>query len=391
MRYVSAQYILTGTGEALKRAVLALAPDGTIAEIIVNGPDYGEKHSVEFYNGIIIPGFVNCHCHLELSHMHNAMQRGGGLGSFIFGLRENRTAEPGEIEERAETADKQMYAAGISACADICNTSFTFPLKGRSRINYINLLEVFGIDSEKAGKRMDELRALASEAARAGTAFQLVPHAPYSMSLSLLRMLLAETASNKVTSIHFMETAGERIFLESRSGPLHESYLRSGLLPETTELAPDPVSAVLDYVTPSGNLVLVHNTFADSETVQRLRARKNLYWCLCPGANLFIENSLPPVAMLLNENCDIVLGTDSLASNSTLSIFEEMKILQQHFPFLDLKQLSSWASANGARALGLHDSLGIIAPGRKPGLVLVNNAGLADMKLLPGSTAKRLA
>jgi cytosine/adenosine deaminase-related metal-dependent hydrolase len=238
---------------------------------------------------------------------------------------------------------------------------------------------------------MDELRALASEAASAGTAFQLVPHAPYSMSLSLLRMLLAETASNKVTSIHFMETAGERIFLESRSGPLHESYLRSGLLPETTELAPDPVSAVLDYVTPSGNLVLVHNTFADSETVQRLRARKNLYWCLCPGANLFIENSLPPVAMLLNENCDIVLGTDSLASNSTLSIFEEMKILQQHFPFLDLKQLSSWASANGARALGLDDSLGIIAPGRKPGLVLVNNAGLADMKLLPGSTAKRLA
>jgi cytosine/adenosine deaminase-related metal-dependent hydrolase len=391
MRYVSAQYILTGTGEVLKRAVLALAPDGTIAEIIASGPDHGEKHSVEFYNGIILPGFVNCHCHLELSHMHNAMPKGGGLGAFIFGLRDLRAAEPLEISEKAAKADEEMFAAGISACADICNTPHTFPVKAASTIRYINLLEVFGIDSEKAAKRMDELRALASKAASAGAGFQLVPHAPYSMSLSLLGMLLAETSSNSVTSIHFMETAGERMFLESLTGPLYESYLRSGLLPARTDLAPDPVSAVLDYVTPSGNLILVHNTFADSESIQRLKSRKNLFFCLCPGANLFIEERMPPLTLLLEEGCDIVIGTDSLASNSTLSIFEEMKLLQQHFPFLNLKQLSLWASANGARALGLTGSHGVIAPGSSPGLVLVNNADLENLKLLPGSTMKRLA
>jgi cytosine/adenosine deaminase-related metal-dependent hydrolase len=211
------------------------------------------------------------------------------------------------------------------------------------------------------------------------------------MSLSLLGMLLAETSSNSVTSIHFMETAGERMFLESLTGPLYESYLRSGLLPARTDLAPDPVSAVLDYVTPSGNLILVHNTFADSESIQRLKSRKNLFFCLCPGANLFIEERMPPLTLLLEEGCDIVIGTDSLASNSTLSIFEEMKLLQQHFPFLNLKQLSLWASANGARALGLTGSHGVIAPGSSPGLVLVNNADLENLKLLPGSTMKRLA
>ena len=79
MKRFSAQYIITNSGPSLKRAIITAEDDGTIINIEDTLGDLQEKHSVEFYNGIIIPGFVNCHCHLELSHMKDAIGQGTGL------------------------------------------------------------------------------------------------------------------------------------------------------------------------------------------------------------------------------------------------------------------------------------------------------------------------
>lgn len=390
MKRFSAQYIITNISAPLKRGIITTEDDGTIISIENTCGDLRETDSVEFYNGIIVPGFVNCHCHLELSHMKGAIKQQSGLGGFIQQVRTTRENSNEMILEAAYSADNEMYRNGISLCADICNTSVTFPVKAVSKIRYINLLEVFGIDPEKATRRMDDINMLSDEARRSGNPYFLVPHSVYSVSLPLLRLLKDASLKNEVTSIHFAETAAEKMLLEKQSGPLIESYKNTGILPARLEMAADHASAVLNEITPSGNLILVHNTFAEKELTEKIRIRKNLYWCLCPNSNKYIENTIPPVDMLIDENCELVTGTDSLASNTSLSILGELITLQESFPLLSIEELIKWGTVNGARALGEDDRYGKIEPGKRPGLVLIQNADLLNMKLLKDSFVTRL-
>jgi cytosine/adenosine deaminase-related metal-dependent hydrolase len=187
-----------------------------------------------------------------------------------------------------------------------------------------------------------------------------------------------------------MESAGEKAFLNDHSGPLMVSYEQSGLLPSRLEIVENHADVVLNEITRSGNLILVHNIFADRSTVRSIRERGNLFWCLCPNSNIHIEDKYPPLSMLLEEGCDIVIGTDSLASNDRLNMIDELKTLQAAFPYVSIEELVCWASANGARALGEESLYGTIEPGKKPGLLLLQDVDLLNMKLLPESFVTRL-
>ena len=390
MKSFSAQYIFTNTGAPLIRGIITTDDDGTIIGIEDTGGDLKERSSVQFYNGIIIPGFVNCHCHLELSHMKGSIAKGKGLGDFIKEIRNNRNNIDTKILSAARSADNEMYQEGIVLCADVCNNPITFDIKKESRIRYLNLLEVFGIDPEKADKRMDELANLAQAAEKLDLPFYVVPHSVYSLSLPLFRLLRKKSEINAITSIHFMETAGEKQFLENRSGELMVSYIESGLITSGLQIIDSHIDAVLKEITSSGNLILVHNTFADRDTIKVIRPRGNIFWCLCPNSNIYIENQIPPVDLLLEEGCELVIGTDSLASNTRLSILEELKTLQKNFPSIGLEEMILLATLNGARSLNKVSAFGSIENGKRPGLLLLQNVDLINMKLQPDSFVTRL-
>jgi cytosine/adenosine deaminase-related metal-dependent hydrolase len=390
MKRFTAQYIITNTGPMLKRAVITALDDGTITGIEETSGDLKEKHSTEFYNGIIVPGFVNCHCHLELSHLKAKISKGTGLGTFIELIKNCRADSEKAIFSSSFTADSHMFNEGIVLCADVCNSSDSFKIKNESRISYINLLEVFGLDPDRANNRINEILNVAETASDMGLPFSIVPHSAYSMSLTLFHLLLKESSKNVVTSIHFMETSGEVTFLKDHTGPLMLSYQKSGLVPFKLETAKNHTDVIMNEVTKSGNLILVHNTFADRKTIRSIKERGNLFWCLCPNSNLYIENKMPPVNLLIEENCEIVVGTDSLASNVNLSILDELKTLQSALPEIPLVDLVAWATINGAKALGEEKRFGKIETGKKPGLLLIENVDLQNMKLLPESMVTRL-
>lgn len=390
MRSFSAQFVITNSGPPLKRAVITTEDDGEIISIENNDGALKERESVEFYNGIIIPGFVNCHSHLELSHLKNSIPEGKGLPDFIMQVRTIRDDSANSKMVSSESADRQLTDEGIVLCADVCNTSESFKVKKTSRITYINFLEVFGIDPRKAGKRMDEILAVARDAAETGMFYSIVPHSLYSVSLPLFRIIKEYSALNKVTSVHFMETEDEIAFLSDHSGGLMKSYKDSGILPETLHTVYNHASAVLGEITSSGNLILVHNTFVDRDLIYQIKKRGNTYWCLCPGSNMYIGGKMPPVDLLHSEGCTLVIGTDSLASNKKLSILSEIKLIQLHFPDLPLEKLIEWSTINGAKALCMEDTYGSIVPGTRPGLLLLENVDLINFKLLPGSTVTRL-
>jgi cytosine/adenosine deaminase-related metal-dependent hydrolase len=349
-----------------------------------------ERHSVEFYNGIIVPGFINGHCHLELSYLKNEIVAGSGLPSFLGDVTAIRDSVKKDKEQAIKDADNEMFKGGVVLCADICNTSVSFKIKKESKIKYINLLEVFGIDQSKAGIRMNDILELAQVAQDMKLPHWIVPHSVYSVSLPLLRMIKKHTSSNKITSVHFMESPDEETFLRSHSGPLMESYKK--FLPPFShpDIPANHIKAILEELPESGNLILVHNTFANKDQISKLKSRSGLYWCLCPNSNLHIENKMPPANLFNRESENILIGTDSLASNTSLSIINELKSIQSHFPDINLETLIRWATINGARALGEESTFGSIEPGKKPGLVLLKNVDLVNLKLQQTTTVSRL-
>lgn len=389
MRNFSAHYVYTNSGPPLKRPIICTEDDGTIISIEPTSGELNERHSVEFYNGIIIPGFVNCHCHLELSWMKGKIPAGTGLSGFLSNLNSVRNSLPDNPLQTVMEADSEMVKEGVVLCADICNSPVTFGIKKKSKIKYLNLLEVYGIDPAKAEKRLEEIMEVASLAEDEKLHWQIVPHSVYSVSVPLLRLIMKKTASNSTTSVHFLETESETSMLSDHKGVLMDAYKK---LSPTSEIktVKDHTSAILEEITPSGNLLLVHNIFISREVIKKLRKRNNIYYCLCPNSNICIEGRIAPAAMLAGEKCNIVIGTDSLASNAGLSILSELKTLQEYFPEISLGDLIRWATINGAMALGEEKNAGSIEPGKKPGLVLIENPDLRHMKLQKASFARRL-
>jgi len=390
MKFFSAQYIFTNTSGPVKRGVIAAEDDGTIIGVEQNNGTLLEKHSVEFHNGIIVPGFVNCHCHLELSYLKNIIPQGNGLPDFLANISLKRHSVDTNKLKSIREADQEMYNEGVVLCADICNDDSTFFLKKKSRIMYISLLEVFGIDSARALNRMNDTISVSEKAKKMELPYFIVPHSVYSVSLELFRLIKKQSEANTFSSVHFLESAGEEQLLKSHTGPLMDAY-RKFLSPFSELNIPgDHVSAVLNEMNPSGNLLLVHNTFIKRKHIHGLMNRKGIFWCLCPNSNLRIENRVPPADLLVEEGCNITIGTDSLASNKSLSILGEMKTLQDYFPEIPLEKLVRWSTLNGSIALGKENEFGSIEPGKKPGLVLIKDADLQNLKILPSTTVKRL-
>lgn len=391
MKKFAAQYIITGAGDILKRGVVSCEDNGKIISVTDTSGEMRESAATPFYNGIIVPGFVNCHTHVELSDMKGVTARGRGLGNFLRDIREKRNPSADRALRAIEQADRDMYGTGTSAVADICNTPLSFNTKDNSKIDYINLLEVFGIDPAKAEKRLDEIRALKAEADMHGASSYIVPHSVYSVSVPLYKKLAAMIRDNRITSVHFLESGQERDMIDHLKGKLVDSYVSMGFDKAILEVgAESHMQVVRDYLPGTGKLIMVHNTFADRDIIKAVQKRDNVYWCLCPNSNLYIENKLPPVNCLREQDASIVLGTDSLASNDSLNLLEELKTLQQYFPGIELTEMIAWASFNGAEALDLSYKLGSIEEGKTPGLVLIENCDLEKIRLTAESRSRRL-
>jgi len=386
MKRFSAQYIITANGNILKRGIVSTNDHGLILDIEDTSGELKESSSIQYFNGIIVPGFINCHAHLELSDMLGCVEEGGGLASFITDIREKRNFSAPETLKAISDYDRILYQTGTSALADICNTSLTFVSKEKSRIDYINFLEIFGLNPSDASYKLENILSLSKEAEAFSLSSNIVPHSVYSLSSELFERIRPLISDNDITSIHFLESEQERELIDMLSGPMLESFSQIGIDKKILQgRVSGHIDAIQKYLPSKGSLILVHNTFATEEDISTLNQRPETWWCLCPGSNLYIENQLPPV----ENNASIVIGTDSLASNRSLNVLEELKVLQQNFQSCTLNQLIGWACKNGAEALRL-PHLGTIEKGKTPGLVLIEDCDLENIRLTSESKSRRL-
>lgn len=358
MRYLSADIIYPLHRAPMEQGVLVLDDDGRVVDLLDSREGI---ENLEIFEGLLCPGFVNTHCHLELSHMLGKLPEQTGLPDFISQVPKQRGASEASIQEAIVAADKQMQANGIVAVGDISNTADTFALKSESPIYYHTFIELFAIDAQKAETVFQQGLELKEECQ---TPSSIVPHATYSVSKPLFEKTKKHN-TGEIICLHNQETSTEDALFKYGNGALYEQLKAFG------ELNVSGVSALQTALPqmPQVPTLLVHNTYTIQEDVLWAEAHNNqLYWCTCPQANFYIEGRLPEYKNF--KGVKMTIGTDSLASNYTLSIWDEVQTIRKYTD-LDLHTLLTWACKNGAEFLQLAH-LGTFEKGKRPGVNWVN-------------------
>lgn len=392
MRKISADRIYPVTSDPVENGVVITDDAGKI--LAIESRDQHDPASLEIYPGALIPGFINTHCHLELSHMKGQVDTGTGLIPFITSVVTKRGFPAEVIADAIARAEQEMLDGGIVALGDISNAVDTFALKAKGRMRYYTFVELFDfLQDAGSEKAFSDWKAVYDQLKPApGSAKTLVPHAPYTVSPSLFAKINAANPEEGATiSIHNQETPPEDELFLYGAGAFYDFYDRFGISLEQFEATGQPsIYYAMQHLNPAHRTLFVHNTLTTASDILSAQSwNPNTYWATCPNANLYIENRLPDYRAFLDTNARMTIGTDSLTSNWQLSVLEEMKTIARYQSYVPFSALLQWATLNGAQALGFDDTLGSLEVGKTPGVLLLEGLG-PEERLSMKASVRRL-
>lgn len=370
MKFLQADILFPISQSPINNGIVAVEDDGTIVEILTN-LDY-ELPNIEVYKGYICPGFVNTHCHLELSYLKGQIPANtGGLLEFIRcieAIRNDFTKE--QIIAAALQADKDMYTNGIVAVGDIANDDYTYSIKQQSPIHYHTFIETYSFDPAGSVAAFDKAKKLQNSCKNNNLKASIVPHAPYSVADSLWQAILENTQASDILSIHNQETMHETRFFEQGDGAFLSLFKNWGV--DTSHWKATGMSSLQSILSRiknlKNNILLVHNTFTQPSDIQAIQDIPSIYFAFCPRANVYIENTLPNFDYFQCIPSRLTIGTDSLTSNYSLCIASEVATIKNNSN-IPLETLLTWATLNGAKYLGIDKQYGSLEKGKKPALV----------------------
>ena len=318
----------------------------------------------------VLPGMVNAHAHLELSWMRGQVPPSGSMPQWASGLISLRGTSAIDPLPAIESAIAEASATGTTLIGDVANTAATHAPLARSGLSAVIFRELLGFrvgePSTTIRDAQAELDAL-TKSPRVRTA--LVPHAPYSVSTPLLAALGAHSPDRPL-SIHLGESAAEVEFLRTGGGPWREVLDAVGAWNPAWQA---PRSGPVDYMERLGllgsRLLAVHCVqLTDLELTQLARAGATIV--TCPRSNEWTGAGVPPIARFYDCGARVAIGTDSLASVESLSMFDEVAAVRRLAPEVRAARILRSATLDGAAALGF-DDLGTIEPGKRSTLLSV--------------------
>jgi cytosine/adenosine deaminase-related metal-dependent hydrolase len=380
---VSARWVVPIERPPIADGAVALAGDGAVlavgtrAELRADFPDAAEERGA----GVLLPGLVNAHSHLELAGHTDAVPGGRGLFAWATALMAARKGDTPERQRAgAAGAASAAVALGCAAIGDVGNSLAAAPGIGAAGLAGVLFHELFGSREIATGDALADAARERAEAApgwpeRLG--YVPAPHAPFSVGPELLaRIFAAAAAAGRATSIHVAEDEDEVALLRDGSGRWPAFLAGMGVDPATRVPRKSPVAylASLGAFQTETPPLLVHMVHASADD-RRIAREAGATVVLCPRSNLHIGGRLPDAGALVAEGLPLALGTDSLASTPDLSLWAEMAALAARFPAVPAARWLEAATRGGARALGLR-GFGTLTPGARPGVldVLVEDA-----------------
>ncbi len=366
---IHAPWIVPGEEAPIADGALVLDVRGTVLDV---GPAASviPAHAgiaVERVHAIVTPALVNAHTHVELSALRGRVPGGDGFVPWVARLVAARRAmDPDELAGAIDRAVDELDAAGTAAIGDVGNDAqAALPLARRGMQGWF-FHEVVGIPRENGEANF--ARAAEQLADVSPMRAAMVPHALYSVDAALIDRIARFTrARHGLLSVHLAESAAERAFLRDHGGPLGTALARAGLALEGVALGEDPVAAAGSVSLLAADVLAAHLADARRPELDRLAAA-SVRAVLCPRSNLFIQTLLPPLLDILAAGLRPALGTDSLASNTSLDVLAEAAALRARFSSVSPRTLFAMATAWGADSLDL-PLLGRFRAGARPGVL----------------------
>ena len=395
MRFLTADYIFPISSAPIKNGIIVVDDSGVVLGIQKN---QNLKIKTENFPGILCPGFINSHCHLELSYLKGKIPEKTGLPAFIGEIEKiRRNFSEKEIQKSILSAETEMLKNGIVGIGDISNSGVTFQQKSKGKIKYHTFIEALGFHPDRANQAFEYCLQLFEKTKKYNLQSSITPHAPYSASKKLLKKISGFALKNhSIISIHNQENMDEsQMFLTGKGKILERLKLLGIDISQWKPTGKNSLQSIFSSLPKKNKKLFVHNTFTTKNDIRFLKSKiqnskPEIHFCFCPNANLFIENTLPDFEIFINNKCKIAVGTDSLASNWNLSILEELKTISSNSHGTSLHTLLTWATKNGAELFGWEKELGTFEKGKKPGINLITNVDLKNLKLTPNSEIERI-
>jgi len=393
MKIFSADKVFPVDAPSIAQGYVAIRDDGTIDT--VGSQDNLPDTDIIKLRGWIIPGMVNAHCHLELSHLVGRVDTGTGLLPFLQKVVTLREVEESLILDAITDQDTYMYDHGIVAVGDICNTTHTHSTKIKSPIRYYSFVEMFDFMKQPMAQATFAKYKAVYDGHQADKKDKksCVPHAPYTVSKDLYTAINKVNSAEDTVSVHNQETPSENELFIEGTGGFHDFFSQFGFLyPEDVKTGKPSIYTLLNQMDRKCKTLFVHNTLTTESDIMAAHAWSDrVYWATCPNANLYIENRLPDYQVFKSTDATVCIGTDSLTSNWQLDVWEEVKTLLRYKSYLSAEEVIKWATLNGAEALSMDDQLGSITPGKKCGLVNITSTSKFENRLdISRSEARRI-
>ncbi|MCF8031813.1 MAG: amidohydrolase family protein [Desulfarculaceae bacterium] len=353
----TARWVWTGPGGLVPGAAVTLQ-DGFITAVEAHPPrgtavtDLGE--------GLLLPGLVNAHTHLELSGLAGLVPPNG---DFVDWLEQMVAMRPDTLRVGGAEATAKAVAGlardGTALVGDITNTGKAAADLAQAGVSAVSFYEALGAARAEPPQAMAQWRGTLLSAAA------VAAHAPYSVPTERLAGLKAR-AGDLPFCMHLAESRAEVEFLAG-NGPegerLDRFLTKRGLRRQDLHLASStPLGQLEAAKALDASTLLVHGVQLTSAEAKRI-ARAGASLCVCPRSNLGLTKAIAPVEELLAVGVNLALGTDSLASAPDLSLWAEMTALAQAKPNLAPEAILTMATQGGASALGQAGSFGVLAPG----------------------------
>jgi cytosine/adenosine deaminase-related metal-dependent hydrolase len=366
MELIQAGWLLPITDPPIREGVVAVSA-GRVVWVGRSGdpglPD-GPLHRLG--DGVLLPGLVNAHCHLELSHLAAAgLPSGTGFVPWVEAVVASRGRHSdAEIAAAASAAIRALEASGTAAIGDVSNTLAHLGRLAASSLHAVVFLELLAWDPARAAATLAWAESLVQDrqqALRPGLELRLAAHAPHSVSPELMRLMVAKGGP---AAIHLAESPDEALFLAEGRGAWPGFLDARGLGHVSFD---PPRQSPVGYCEGLGalhpRLVAAHGVQVNGADRERL-AERGVRVVLCPRSNARLGVGTADVPALLEAGVRLALGSDSLASSPSLDVLEDAVLLRRQFPRLDARTILRLATLGGAEALGFAE-LGAIEPGRR--------------------------
>jgi cytosine/adenosine deaminase-related metal-dependent hydrolase len=371
-----AKYVLPEPDLLLQNGAVYVSGAGRILRVEHwNGPPANMRHRLKDWgSAVLMPGFVNCHAHIELTHLHNRIVRFSSFTNWISQLMAHRSEwSERDLLESALAGSALSVASGTVLLGDISSAGASWQALKSAGMRKVVFEEIVGLSPDKVHETADSLsHRLGTVAGDDMLISGISPHAPYSVSADLYRTT-AKMAADRglLMATHVAETEAEIKFLHYGTGEFRDFLSGLGALPAGWS---PPRLAPVQYLHSLGVLgrtcLLIHCNYLDSDSMA-LIVSNNSSVVYCPRSHTFFGHKEHPVRQLLDMGVNVALGTDSLASNSTLSMLDEMRFLFRKRKDLRCEEIFRMATLNGASALNFGNTVGRLRRGYRADMTVL--------------------